>query len=106
MITRLEKYIRELQDDKLSVLDTAVIKSFQQCSGNPLTEEEIKDIENMIKTKNVNVQDLMVCYRNKIMNSRFDGRRHYNATRKKISECISNEQYKILENYFRGLVDA
>lgn len=106
MITRLEKYIREIQENKLSVLDTAVLNSFQSNPGDPLTEEDVKDVENMIKTKNVNVQDLMFCYRNKIMNSKFDGRRHYNATRKKISECISNEQYKILENYFRGLVDA
>ncbi len=106
MITRLEKYIRELQDGKLSVLDTAVIKSFQSNPPDPWDEKDAKDVENMIKTKNINVQDLMYCYRNRIMNSKFDGRRHYNATRKKVSECISNEQYKILENYFRGLVDA
>lgn len=99
-MTRYEYYIKKLRSGHLRNEDTRIILSFQR-KVSYITLEERDRARKLIKEKNINLNILGLTFYRIQEKPAF----RYNMYCKKITDCLTNEQWELLKKYYNSVAD-
>lgn len=96
-MTRFEKSLREeLKDSKLQRIDIIVINMMDNCSHMCCSPAEIEYAERLIREKQIKTSDISLIYYSGGNN------KHYNGNVKRVTNCITRDQWQLLRKYYSG----
>ena len=100
-MTRYEYYIKEARGGKLRSEDLRVILIFGR-NINYVNELEKQEARRLISAKHINLNILGVTFLHKDQKPAYQ----YNMWCNSVTNCLSQEQWKLLYRYYSSAVDA
>lgn len=99
-MVRYEYYIKKLRGGCLRNEDTRIILKFQR-KVSYVTIEERDEARQIIKDKNINLNILGLSFIRVKDKPAF----HYNMYCKKVTDCITDDQWHLLKKYYNSIAD-